>query len=217
MSPPVVFFVDDDQAVRDGLALLLEAAGLNVQSFESAEAFLRGYDPRRGGCLVLDVRMPGMSGPQLHEELVRRGWSLPVIFLTAHGDIPMSVRAIKAGAVDFLTKPVAGADLLERVDSALQYQRELSDRDMADEARKQCLARLTLRETEVLELALAGHSNKAIGRQLHISFRTVEIHRSRIMQKTGAANLLELARLFMNPAPSAAPRWLSRARRPRAE
>lgn len=195
MTPPIVYIVDDDPAVRDGLMLLLEAAGLNARPHPSAESFLTAFDPAEWGCLVLDVRMSGMSGPQLHEEIVRRGWQLPVIYLTGHGDIPMSVRAIKAGAVDFLTKPVSGEELLAQVHLTIQRQRDQLDqhREMAE--RKQCFARLTPRESEVMVLALAGHNNKEIGRRLQISFRTVEIHRSRILQKTGATNMLELALL----------------------
>jgi len=195
MNAPVVFVVDDDPAVRDGLSLLFEATGLNVQSHASAESFLSAFRPEVWGCLVLDVRMMGMSGPELHEEMLRRDWHLPVIYLTGHGDIPMSVRAIKTGAVDFLTKPVSGAELLERVNSILQSEREAHDRRMDLDAGKQRFANLTPRELEVLDLALAGHNNKVIGRQLHISFRTVEVHRSRILQKTGAINMLDLARL----------------------
>ena len=203
MNADVVFIVDDDQAVRDGLAMLLEAAGLTVQCYDSAEAFLQEHDPRQWGCLVLDVRMPGLSGPQLQQELARRGWLLPVIFLTAHGDIPTSVRTVKAGAVDFLTKPVAGADLLERVRGALRSQQARPDRRLEEATRRRYLEQLTPREIEVLKLVAAGHSNKVIGRQLQISFRTVELHRSHMLQKTGAASMFELARLFMTAAPPA--------------
>jgi RNA polymerase sigma factor (sigma-70 family) len=204
MKPPAVFIVDDDPAVRDGLALLLEASGLDAHPFESAETFLAQCDPDRWGCVILDVRMAGMSGPQLHDEMLRRGWHLPVIYLTGHGDIPMSVRAIKSGAVDFLTKPVSGDQLLEQVNQALQSQRAQHEEHEELEARKQCFARLTPREMEVLLLALAGHNNKEIGRRLDISFRTVEIHRSRVLQKTGATNMLELAHISMNLGLSAA-------------
>lgn len=198
MSRPIVFVVDDDQAVRDGLTLLFEASGLAIRAYENAESFLSAFDPTQWGCLILDVRMKGMSGPELHQEMVRRGWHLPVIYLTGHGDIPMSVQAMRAGAVDFLTKPVSGADLLDRANAVLESQRELHHRHKEVEAHKQRFAELTQRETEVLKLALAGHNNKAIGRQLNISFRTVELHRSRILKKTGAANMLELAQISLN-------------------
>jgi FixJ family two-component response regulator len=203
MTQPFVFVVDDDQAVRDGLTMLCEAAGLKVKAYESAEDFLSEFNSAQWGCVVLDVRMKGMSGIQLHEEMIRRELHLPVIFLTGHGDIPMSVRAIKAGAVDFLTKPVSGAELLDRVIAVLDGQRERCEQHEEMEAHKRRLADLTPRETEVLLLALAGHNNKAIGKQLQISFRTVEIHRSRILRKMGAANMLELARLSMDLGPSA--------------
>ncbi|HEX8962728.1 MAG TPA: response regulator [Rhodocyclaceae bacterium] len=195
MNAPTVFVVDDDPAVRDGLTLLFESAGLEARAYPNAEAFLAAYDPARWGCLILDVRMGGLSGPELHAEMVRRGWRIPVIYLTGHGDIPMSVRAIKAGAADFLTKPVSGADLLGRVSATLESQRELHESHQAQEAQRRRFEELTPRESEVLQLALAGHNNKEIGRALRISFRTVEIHRSRILRKTGASNMLELAKI----------------------
>jgi FixJ family two-component response regulator len=212
VTRPIVFIVDDDAAVRDGLALLCETAGLDVECHDSAESFLAAYRPDHAGCLVLDVRMGGMSGPDLQAALNQRGSHLPIIFVTAHGDIPMTVRAMKAGAVDFLTKPVQPAELLQRVQAAL-------DRDIAALAeqaavadRRQRLLQLTPREREILALAGAGHANKVIAQRLGISHRTVEIHRSRILHKTGAANLLELAELaaegglaMSNGEPSAMP------------
>lgn len=191
MTSSVVHIVDDDAAVRDSISLLCETAGLRTERHDSAESFLAACDSGAAagsGCIVLDVRMDRMSGPELQEELNRRGNYLPIIFLTAHGDIPMTVRAMKAGAVDFLTKPVNGAELLERVQTALHGD---GDRLQACER----LAQLTQREHETLLLVLAGHANKEIARRLGISYRTVEIHRSHILQKTGATNMLELARL----------------------
>jgi len=195
MSSPVTFVVDDDAAIRDSLALLGETAGLQVECYESAEAFLAAHHPERRGCLVLDVRLPRMSGPQLHEELRRRGSSLPVIYLTAHGDIPMTVQAMKAGAADFLTKPVDGALLLERIRAALELDGASPDSVGTPASQRERLAQLTAREREVMRLAVSGYSNKDIARRLGISFRTVEIHRSRVLKKTGAGNLLELARI----------------------
>lgn len=195
MSPLIVYNVDDDPAVRDSLSLLCETAGLKVECHASAESFLSAYRPELAGCLVLDVRMGRMSGPELHAELARRGSQLPIIYLTAHGDIPMTVRAMKAGAVDFLTKPVDGAALLDRVQKALRHSRELLERQEELAGQQQRLALLTPREYEVMTLALAGHPNKTIARRLGISHRTVEIHRSRILQKTGTASMLELAQL----------------------
>lgn len=195
MKPPIVYIVDDDAAVRDSLSLLCETAGLEAECHDSAESFLAAYQAEQPGCLVLDVRMGRMSGPELHAELNRRGSRLPVIYLTGHGDIPMTVRAMKAGAADFLTKPVDGAALLDRVQAALRHSCELLDRQQARICQHQRLAELTSREREVMLLALAWQPNKLIAKQLGISHRTVEIHRSRILQKTGAASMLELAQL----------------------
>jgi len=195
MSRAIVFIVDDDAAVRDSLGLLCETAGLEVERHDSAESFLSAYRPQQPGCLVLDVRMGPMSGPELHAELGRRASQLPIIYLTGHGDIPMSVRAFKAGAEDFLTKPVNGAELLERVHAALQKSREMFDRQAKLAVRRQRLAHLTPREREVMLLALAGYANKAIALKMGISHRTVEVHRARVLQKTGAASMVELARI----------------------
>jgi len=190
-----VFVVDDDPAVRDSLSLLLETEGLAVECHESAESFLAAYRQDRPGCLVLDVRMHAMSGPELQAELVRRGSRLPIIFLTAHGDIPMTVRAMKAGARDFLTKPINGTELLDRVQAVLRSEQDRQNQQELLERECRRLNELTQREHEVMMLALAGRANKAIAKQLGISYRTVEIHRSHILQKTGTANMLELAQL----------------------
>lgn len=192
---PIVFVVDDDPAVRDALTLLLEQEGLAVRAFDSAERFLAACGAGCRGCAILDVRMPGMDGIQLQEELSRRAVLLPVIFLTAFGDIPMTVQAIKAGAVDFLTKPVTAAALMHSVQAALAESERLQAQAASNSAASSRLAALTLREREVMLLAVAGHSNKEIGRRLGISHRTVEIHKGRIMQKTGAGTLLDLARV----------------------
>ncbi len=194
-TTPTVFVVDDDPAVRDSLSLLLETEGLPVECYESAESFLDTYREDRPGCMVLDVRMHAMSGPELQSELARRGSRLPIIFLTAHGDIPMTVRAMKAGARDFLTKPINGTELLERIQAVLRSERErLSQQESLGRECKR-LEYLNQREHKVMMLALAGRANKAIAKQLGISYRTVEIHRSHILQKTGTANMLELAQL----------------------
>lgn len=182
-TAPTVYVVDDDAAVRDGLAAMFDAAGLTVRTYASAKEFLQAYRPDWTGCLVLDVSMPEMTGPELHAELNRRGAQLPVIFLTAHGDIPMTVNAIKAGAVDFLTKPADGAVLLKRVRAALARNTEVSAR----------LADLTEREREVMIRVAVGYASKEIARELNISHRTVEIHRARVMQKMKAGSVLELA------------------------
>ena len=195
-ATPTVFVVDDDPAVRDSLTLLLETEGINVEVFASGEAFLAAgssWPPR--SCAVVDIRMPGLDGMQLQTELARRGIPLPVIFLTGHGDIPMSVRAIKAGAVDFLTKPVTGTALLESVRAALLESEKLRLQAAASQTASSRVASLTEREHQVMLLAVDGLLNKEIARQLGISHRTVEIHKARIMLKTGAETLLDLARL----------------------
>lgn len=195
MQEPTVFIVDDDAAVRDSLTLMIEQAGMHVQSFENAKTFLNAYQPNFFGCVIIDVKMPGMDGLQLQEELAWRKILLPVIFLTGHGDIPMSVRAIKGGAIDFLTKPVIREKLLICVRAAFtEAKKRLSDATQNREIAT-CLTKLTRREREVMLLAVQGHSNKEIGSYLGISYRTVEIHKSKIMQKTGANNLLDLARI----------------------
>lgn len=195
MQEPTVFIVDDDAAVRDSLTLMIEQAGMHVQSFENAKTFLNAYRPNFFGCVIIDVKMPGMDGLQLQEELAWRKILLPVIFLTGHGDIPMSVRAIKGGAIDFLTKPVIREKLLICVRAAFtEAKKRLSDATQNREITS-CLTKLTRREREVMLLAVQGHSNKEIGSYLGISYRTVEIHKSKIMQKTGAHNLLDLARI----------------------
>jgi len=186
MRQSVVYVVDDDAAVRDSLSLLLESAGLCAAAFDSAQAFLAAHRAHQPGCLVLDVHMPGMDGLELQNELARRGELMPIIFLTAHGNVPETVRAIKAGAVDFLTKPVDGKLLLDRIRAAVAVSETAHQR-------KARLASLTQREREVLILAVAGRPNKEIARHLGISHRTVEVHRSHILSKMGAATLLELA------------------------
>ena len=194
-TQPCVFIVDDDFAVRDSLQLIMETAGLDYQAFDSAEHFLQSYCPDKPGCLLLDVNMPGMNGDELQAELIRRNIHLPIIFLTAYGDIPMTVRTIKAGAVDFLTKPVPRKLLLERIQDALQHASRIQEQALAEQELCNCLNSLTSRELEILPLILAGHSNKEVARHIGISYRTVEIHRARILNKTGATSILELARL----------------------
>lgn len=195
-TQPCVFIVDDDYAVRDSLGLVFKTAGLNYLTFENAEHFLETYSGGTPGCLLLDMNMPGLNGDELQIELIRRNIHLPIIFLTAHGDIPMSVRAMKAGAVDFLTKPVPSKLLIERVQTVLQ--REALTQEQNREKQELCerLNCLTSREMELLPLIVAGKSNKEIARQLDVSHRTIEIHRARVLKKTGATNLMELARLY---------------------
>ena len=196
MTPgATVFIVDDDAAVRDGLAMLLDTAGLAVETYDGAAAFLAACSGLRTGCLILDVRMPEMTGPELQAELKRRGIDLPIIFLTAHGDIPTTVQAMKQGATDFLTKPVVGSELLERVQAALEKSAQMNQQASATQALRERLEGLTQRELEVMKLVADGLPNKEIARNLGISHRTVEVHRARVMQKTGVTNLVELSRL----------------------
>jgi FixJ family two-component response regulator len=188
-----VYVVEDDAAVRDALAQLLEGKRFRVKLFESAERFLEACEPGQAGCLVLDLRLPGMSGIDLQAALAARGIDLPIIFLTGHGDVPSSVRALRAGAVDFLQKPADSRTLLDRVGEALAQDAARRSERASREAARSALQELTRREREVLPLILAGHSSKQIARRLAISHRTVEIHRARIMRKTGSATLVELA------------------------
>lgn len=195
MSRPTVFVIDDDAAIREGVSALLAAARLPVECHDSAEAFLASVEPDRPGCLVLEVCLPGLSGLELQAELARRGAAMPMIFLTACGDIPKSLHAMKAGAADFLTKPVDGALLLERIKTVLARDRVRRDGEAVRQAMRTRLAALTEREREIFTFAISGLPNKEIARRLGISFRTVEVHRSHILLKTGALTLIELARL----------------------
>ena len=194
-ASPCVYIVDDDDAVREGLTMVLENAGFNCRAYESAEHFLEDYKHEAPSCLLLDVNLPGLNGPELQSELNRRNSQLPIIFLSAYGNIPITVRTIKAGAVDFLTKPTPSKLLIERIQTVLRNEMERQKQSAEEEAFAQTLEALTPREMEILPLVLEGYANKEIAQKLGISYRTVEIHRTRILQKTGATNFLELARL----------------------
>jgi two-component system response regulator FixJ len=196
MNPqPMVFLVDDDEAVRDSLSLSLEMAGLAVTGYASAQAFLDSYDPAQPGCLVLDVRMPDMSGLELQEVLTARRTKIPIIFITGHGDVPMSVKAVKAGAVDFLEKPFKKEILLERIQEALAQDLQARRAEAEKRLVLSRFAHLTPREQEVMALVIVGKSNKEIARELAISPRTVETHRARIMEKMEADSLPDLVTL----------------------
>lgn len=190
-----VFVVDDDEAVRQGLSALLRVKGFAVATFASAEAFLEALRPETRGVLLLDVRMPGMNGLELQRELNRRGAGLPVIVITGHGDVPMAVAALKAGAVDFLEKPFDADAILAGIAEALQAAAAAPARDADRAALASRFAQLTPREREVMALVVAGQPNKVIAHRLAIALRTVEIHRARVMEKTGARNLSELVRM----------------------
>lgn len=188
-----VFVVDDDASVRVALMRLLTAAGYAVEAWDSAEAFLQAFRPEQSGCLLLDLKMPGMSGLDLQAELARRGSRLPIIFLTGHGTVPASVRAMKNGAFEFLEKPVAGEALVTHVKRAFRLDAERRREETAHKDLQERYATLTAREREVFPLIAAGRSNKDVARILGISYRTVELHRARIMRKLDASTLVELA------------------------
>ncbi len=191
---PLVYVVDDDEAVRDSLTLLLKAVGLTGQTFSSAAEFLNDYDPEQHGCLVADIRMPGMSGLDLQDELNRRGAQLPLIFITGHGDVPMAADAMKSGALDFIEKPFRDQDLLDRVQQALAWDKERRIENLKTLAIRERLATLTPRETEVMECVVQGQANKVIAMDLGVSQRTVEIHRARVMEKMGIRSVAKLVR-----------------------
>jgi FixJ family two-component response regulator len=190
---PFVYIVDDDDAVRNALALVVETAGLNCKTFPNAEQFLANYRPGDSGCLILDVNLPGLNGHQLQHELNNLNSHLPIIFLTAYGDIPTTVKAIKAGAVDFLTKLIPSHDLLKRIREVLDQEANKASALGQEQGFINRINALTEREKEILPLALAGIANKDIAQRLGISHRTVEIHRIRILKKTNSQNFLELS------------------------
>jgi len=197
-SSSTVFVVDDDQEVRDALQLLMESVGLNVETFESAQSYLDQFDPERPGCLVLDVRMPGMSGLDLQARLTAERLHPPVIIITGHGDVPMAVRAVQAGAVDFIEKPFNDQSLLDGVHRAIEQDAErrgVASRLADIEARYE---RLTPREREVLAQVVAGKRNKVIAADLGVSQSTVEAHRARVMEKMEASTLSDLMRMMLS-------------------
>ena len=191
----IVFVVDDDRAMRDSLRWLLESIGLTVRTYATAAEFLREHQPSQPGCLVLDVRMPGMSGLDLQAELVKRGAELPTIVVTGHAEVAMAVRAVKAGAIDFIEKPFSDQLLLDRVRQALEIDRQSREvRARREEARRR-LASLSAREREVLELVAAGKANKEVAAALGLSTKTVEVHRAHVMSKMAVDSLAELIRV----------------------
>ena len=195
---PCVYIVDDDEAVRSSLRFLIRSMGLLAQVSDSAVEFLKSYDPRQPGCLLLDVRMPGMSGLDLQQELNRRGATIPVIFITGHGDVPMAVAAMQHGAFDFLQKPFRDQDLLDRVQRAMARDTESRGRLAARTETTARLATLTPREAEVMQLVTSGKANKVVGAELGVSQRTVEIHRAHVMEKMRAGSLAELVRMVLD-------------------
>jgi len=196
MNTGVVYIVDDDEAIRDALGWLFQSRGVNAECFVSAEDFLATWTIGSSGCLVLDIRMEGMTGLELFDRLCEMGAKLPVIFLTGHGDVPMAVSALKKGARDFVEKPFNDNDLVDKVIEALAWEAErvASDADAASLAQR--LGNLTLRERQVMEKVLAGKLNKVIADDLGITMRTVEVHRAHLFEKMGVKTAVELAQLL---------------------
>jgi FixJ family two-component response regulator len=192
---PVVFIVDDDASLRAAVEDLIDSMGLEARGFASPQDFLQAKRPDAPGCLVLDVRLPGSSGLQFQQELAKAGIHLPVIFITGHGDIPMSVRAIKAGAVEFLTKPFRDQELLDAINAGIERDRAQRGEAARVAQLKQRFAALTQREGEIMALVIAGRANKQIAGDLGVSEATVKVHRGQIMRKMGAKSLPELVRM----------------------
>lgn len=195
-AAPRVFIVDDDEAVRDSLQALLEAKGLTISAYESAEAFLAAYRPGQTGCALVDLRMPGMDGMALLEQLRKKGARLPVVMVTGHGDIALAVKAMKNGAIDFVEKPYSNDAILATVQRALDVAGSGPQEELPADAAKR-IAELTPREREVLELLVSGKPNKIIAHELGISPRTVEIHRANLMKRMQAGSLSHLVRLAL--------------------
>lgn len=190
-----VYIVDDDQAIRHAMELLMRSVGLNYEIFHSGDEFLSNHTNDRAGCLVLDIRMPGLGGLELQEKLNGLGSTLPIIFISGHGDVPMAVEAMQKGAVDFIQKPFRDQELLDRIGEALKTDQE---RRSAREKKSDVLGKiekLTNRERQVLDLVVTGKPNKVIAYELGVSQRTVEIHRARVMEKMQAKSLADLVRM----------------------
>jgi two-component system response regulator FixJ len=194
---PAVFVVDDDPAMRESLRWLIESIGVSVQTYCDAHDFLNAYEPGRVGCLVLDVRMPGLSGLELQDELAARGSKLPIILITGYAEVRMAVRGMKAGAIDFIEKPFSDQDLLDKVRLAIERHRRLRAEEIELAEISSRLARLTQREQEVLDRVILGKSNKVIAEELHITTKTVEVHRARLMGKLKVKTVADLVRFTM--------------------
>jgi two-component system response regulator FixJ len=197
--PPenIIYIVDDDDAVRSALALLMKSEGLNAQTYTSADAFLDAFDPDTPGCLVVDVRMPGMSGLELQTVLNKRHIDIPVIIMTGHGDISMAVTAMKAGAADFIEKPFKNQELLDRIQQCIAKSNQLHKDSQQRKQAAERLALLSNREREIMDLLVAGKLNKQIAAELDISTRTVEAHRARIMEKLEVKSLPDVIRMSL--------------------
>ncbi len=196
-SKGTVYVIDDDEAVRDSLQWLLEGNDYRVRCFESAETFLTRFDPREVACLIVDVRMPGMSGLELQDRLIQRGVAMPLAFITGHGDVPMAVTTMKKGAVDFIEKPFNENLLRDLVDRMLQKARIDLEEHAQNASREALLGKLTSRESQVLERIVAGRLNKQIADDLNISIKTVEAHRANIMEKLGTNTVADLLKIAL--------------------
>lgn len=190
-----VYIVDDDSAVRDSLSMLLKSVGIRSQAFASGDEFLEVFDTTWVGCILLDIRMPGVSGMEVQRRLKEQDCSLPIIFITGHGDIPMAVEAMHLGASDFVQKPFHDQELLDRIQLALNENREQQDEISLKRSARERYATLTPRETEVMNAVVLGHANKVIAMDLSLSQRTVEIHRARVMEKMRVRSLADLVKL----------------------
>jgi len=197
-SEPKVFVVDDDPAVLNGLRLLMKSVGMSVETYLNAQDFLNSYDSAQPGCLVLDVRMPGMSGLELQETLEKRDVDLPVIIVTGFGDVPVAVQALKKGAVDFIEKPFSDQVLLDQIQNAIAEDALTRQKRAKREAAASRLVLLTPREREVMNAVIAGKLNKVIARELGISQKTVEFHRAHVMEKMGVNSVAELVRFVID-------------------
>jgi FixJ family two-component response regulator len=194
-TSPLVFIIDDDASVRKSLSRLLRTLGFNVEAYESGEHFL-SREPYHGiGCIILDIRLPGLSGMDLHDELITAHRALPIIFVTGHGDIPMSVRAMKKGAVDFLPKPFDEEDLLHALDRAIEADKKAKEEQTEHNHTMRLVERLTPREREIVPYIISGILNKQIASKLNIAEKTVKVHRGRIMEKLGVESVADLVRL----------------------
>jgi len=196
-QPSTVFIVDDDPAVQQSLRMLFRSVGYRTETFSSGKQFLDAYDERWAGCIVLDVRMPGMSGLELQQHLTERHSILPIIFMTGHGDVPMAVEAMQAGAVDFIQKPFSDQDLLDRVSQAIAKDQRNRAALLEKHEIRQRLESLTPREREIMDMVVNGKANKVIAGDLELSQRTVEIHRARVMEKMQATSLAHLVRMVI--------------------
>ncbi|EKD55237.1 MAG: two component LuxR family transcriptional regulator [uncultured bacterium] len=196
-NDPIVYVVDDDQAMVESLSWIIESVGLRVKTYIRAQDFLDEYDPHQPGCILLDVRMPGMSGPELQLKLNEQGAALPIIFISGHGDVPLAVRVMKAGAADFLTKPFNDQILLESINKALRIDKNHREKQQENAQAEAKFALLSPREAQVLQGIVAGKQNKVISAELKISLKTVEAHRASVMKKMSVKSVPELVKLVL--------------------